>query len=91
MISRTLPASLLALCLLGACATAPAKPHYIGTARMLSDRSIEQQLVMRDEHDALSEVRIVLHPGDPAWFEAVERVGGLAPGEMKAVPGDWAS
>jgi len=86
MTSRTLPVTLLGLCLLGACATAPKSPQYIGTARMLPDRSIEQQLVMRTADDALCEVRIVLKPGDPAWREAVEQVGGLQPGEMKAVP-----
>ena len=90
MTSRTLPVTLLGLCLLGACATAPAPapatPQYIGTARMLPDSSIEQQLVMRDDNDALCQVRIVLKPSDAAWREAVEQVGGLNPGEMKAVP-----
>lgn len=85
MTNRTLPVTLLGLCLLGACATAP-KTQYIGTARMLPDRTIEQQLVMRGDDNALCEVRIVLKPGDAAWREAVEQVGGLKPGEMKAVP-----
>ena len=85
MTDRTLPVTLLGLCLLGACATAP-KTQYIGTARMLPDRTIEQQLVMRGDDNALCEVRIVLKPGDAAWREAVEQVGGLKPGEMKAVP-----
>jgi hypothetical protein len=85
MTNRTLPVTLLGLCLLGACATAP-KTQYIGTARMLPDRTIEQQLVMRGDDNALCEVRIVLKPGDAAWREAVEQVGGLQPGEMKAVP-----
>jgi hypothetical protein len=85
MTNRTLPVTLLGLCLLGACATAP-KTQYIGTARMLPDRTIEQQLVMRGDDNALCEVRIVLKPGDAAWREAVEQVGGLRPGEMKAVP-----
>jgi hypothetical protein len=86
MTSRTLPVTLMGLCLLGACATAPTSPRYIGTARMLPDRSIEQQLVMHGDDDSLCEVRIVLRPGDPAWREAVDQVGGLKPGEMKAVP-----
>lgn len=86
MTNRTFPVTLMGLCLLGACATAPKAPQYIGTARMLPDRSIEQQLVMRTDDNALCEVRIVLKPGDPAWREAVEQVGGLQPGEMKAVP-----
>ena len=85
MTNRTLPVTLLGLCLLGACATAP-KTQYIGTARMLPDRTIEQQLVLRGDDNALCEVRIVLKPGDAAWREAVEQVGGLRPGEMKAVP-----
>ena len=85
MTNRTLPVTLLGLCLLGACATAP-KTQYIGTARMLPDRTIEQQLVMRGDDNALCEVRIVLKPGDAAWREAVAQVGGLKPGEMKAVP-----
>lgn len=91
MTNRTLPVTLLGLCLLGACATAPKAPHYIGTARMLSDRSIEQQLVMRSDDRALTQVRIVLHPNDPAWSDCVRQVGGLKPGEMKAVPADAAS
>jgi len=81
----------MGLCLLGACATAPKATHYIGVARMLPDRTIEQQLVMRGDDHALSEVRIVLRPGDAAWRETVARVGGLRPGEMKAVPADAAS
>jgi hypothetical protein len=91
MTSRNLPVTLFGLCLLGACATAPAKPHYIGTARMLPDRSIEQQLVMRGGDAALTQVRIVLRPTDPAWGDAIRQVGGLRPGEMKAVPADSAS
>jgi hypothetical protein len=85
MTNRTLPVTLLGLCLLGACATAP-KTQYIGTARMLPDRTIEQQLVMRGDDMALTQVRIVLRPGDPAWLDAIRQVGGLNPGEMKAIP-----
>lgn len=86
MTNRNLPVTLLGLCLLGACATTPKTPHYIGVARMLPDRTIEQQLVMRGDDHALSEVRIVLRPGEPAWRDTVQQVGGLQPGEMKAVP-----
>jgi hypothetical protein len=91
MTSRTLPVTLLGLCLLVACASGPKAQHYIGTARMLADRSIEQELVMRADDRALTQVHIVLRPGDPAWREAVQQVGGLKPGEMKAVPADAAS
>jgi len=91
MTNRNLPVTLMGLCLLGACATAPKAPHYIGTARMLSDRSIEQQLVMRSDDRALTQVRIVLRPGDAAWRDTIQQVGGLRPGEMKAVPADAAS
>jgi hypothetical protein len=92
MTNRTLPVTLMGLCLLGACATAP-KPQsqYIGTARMLADRSIEQDLVLRADDHALTQVRIVLRPSDPAWRDCLRQVGGLKPGEMKAVPAEAAS
>jgi hypothetical protein len=92
MTNRTLPVTLMGLCLLGACASAPkVQSQYIGTARMLADRSIEQQLVLHSDDRALTQVRIVLHPSDPAWNDCIRQVGGLKPGEMKAVPADAAS
>ena len=77
-------AVLAGACLLAACAGA--KSQYVGTARMLADLSIEQQVVARGARGAIGEARIVLKPGDPAYRETLELVGGLRPGEMKAVP-----
>lgn len=77
-------AVLAGACLLAACAGA--KSQYVGTARMLADLSIEQQVVQRGARGAIGEARIVLKPGDPAYRETLDRVGGLRPGEMKAMP-----
>ena len=77
-------AVLAGACLLAACAGG--KTQYVGTARMLADLSIEQQVVARGPMGSLGEARIVLKPGDPAYRETLELVGGLRPGEMKAVP-----
>ena len=79
-----LSAVLLGACLLSACAST--KSQFVGTARMLADLSIEQQIVERGPRGAIGEARIVLRPGDPSYRETLERVGGLRPGEMKAMP-----
>ena len=71
-------------CLLSGCASG--RSEFIGTARMLADLTIEQQVVERGAKGSIGEARIVLKPGDPAYRETLERVGGLRPGEMKAVP-----
>lgn len=82
-----LSATLVCAGLLSACASVGGpQPQYIGTARMLADLSIEQQVVAREGGEGLGEARIVIKPGDPAWRETFELVGGLRPGEMKAVP-----
>lgn len=80
---------LVGACLVSGCVSA--KPQYIGTARMLADLTIEQQVVARGDYGSLGEARIVLKPGDPAYRETMELVGGLRPGEMKAVPASSAS
>ena len=77
-------AVLAGACLLAACAGG--KTQYVGTARMLADLTIEQQVVERGAKGSIGEARIVLKPGDPAYRETLERVGGLRPGEMQAVP-----
>ena len=59
-------------CLLSGCASG--RSEFIGTARMLADLTIEQQIVERSAG------------GDPAYRETLDLVGGLRPGEMKAVP-----
>ena len=84
MFRFVVPAALAGACLLSGCVSA--KAQYVGTARMLADLTIEQQIVERGPSGALGEARIVLRPGDPAYRETLNRVGGLRPGEMKAVP-----
>ena len=84
MFRFVVPAALAGACLLSACAGG--QSQYIGTARMLADLSIEQQIVERGPSGAIGEARIVLRPGDPAYRETLNLVGGLRPGEMKAVP-----
>lgn len=76
---------LVGAALVTGCATG-GKSDYVGTARMLADLTIEQQMVERGPSGALGEARIVLKPGDPAYRETIDLVGGLRPGEMKAVP-----
>jgi len=69
-----------------ACASAPPKTDFIGIARMLPNRTIEQKLVAQDDHGSVGEMLMVLKPTDPAYWETIRQVGGLNPGEMKGVP-----
>lgn len=86
MLRIAVAAFLVSAGLLGGCAGGGSQ--YIGTARMLADLTIEQQIVERNGGGALGEARYVLKPGDPAYRETLDLVGGLRPGQMKAVPAD---
>lgn len=58
--------------------------EYIGTAKMLADGSIELRLyTTSDGKDA--HMFQTLHKGDKLYAEVLSHVGGLKPGETKAV------
>ncbi len=76
----------LAAGLLAGCVSAPPKSEFIGIARMLPNRAVEQQLVAQGGREALGELRMVMKPGDAAYAETLAWLGGLQPGEIKGVP-----
>ena len=63
------------------------EPRQGGDRKRLFEQVIHVlQVVERGVRGSIGEARIVLKPGDPAYRETLDRVGGLRPGEMKAMP-----
>jgi hypothetical protein len=61
-------------------------PPYIGTATMLPDGTIEMWLRAEAPDGAIGEGWLVYKPSDPLYREILLHIGGLQPGETKAVP-----
>jgi hypothetical protein len=56
----------------------------IGTATMLSDRTIVLDLIARGP-DLVGDVRLTYSPGDPNYGAILRHLGALRPGEVKEV------
>ena len=85
-------AVLFAVGALSSCASTPLpepSAGSIGSAKMLPDGTISLQL--RAEGDsAVGDALIYVKPNDPRYTEILTHLGGLEPGEEKAVP-PWPS
>ena len=81
------PRLLLAACAraLRACPGQPSPPPYVGAAKMSSDGVITLQLWSQDGPN-IAEAMVRIRPGEPRYEETLRHLGGLKPGEAKAIP-----
>jgi len=65
----------------------PAEPPCIvGAATMKEDGTIHMVLHATGEHGELGEGMVTYLPSDPQYKETLAHLGGMKPGENKAVP-----
>jgi hypothetical protein len=69
--------------LAGACA--PTAPANVGVATMAADGTITLMLRSED-HGRIAEAVLVKRPGDADYEQVKAHLGGLKPGESKAIP-----
>jgi hypothetical protein len=60
-------------------------PCIIGAATMKDDGTIDMVLHATGEHGELGEGMVSYRPGDPRYQETLTHLGGLKPGQSKAV------
>lgn len=62
-----------------------AEPTTIGVARMLDDGTIEMDLRATGPGGMIGDSRVSYAPDSPHYADILSHLGGLAPGEEKAV------
>ena len=60
-------------------------PEYIGEATMSQDRTVKLDLMALGEKCEIGHGMLIYPPDHPQYREILDHVGGLQPGETKAV------
>ena len=66
----------------------PAKPELenVGSAYMQPDGTLEMSLRTETDDGTIGEAFLVIPPGDPRYPSMVSHLGGIQPGEGRAIP-----
>lgn len=61
-------------------------PPDVGSAYMTPDGTLEMRLRTETEDGTIGEAFLVIPPADPRYKDMVAHLGGIRPGEGRAIP-----
>jgi hypothetical protein len=61
-------------------------PKSVGSAFMKPDGTLEMSLRTQTQDGMIGEAFLVIPPGDPRYADMVAHLGGIEPGQGRAIP-----